>query len=444
VLGLLRSNPAGASHTPAGDGSPVGTPAGDGKPVEPVAPAGGDGKPVDPVAPVGGDGKPVEPVAPAGGVGKPAGDGKPVDPPAGGGVPRPDEPVKKSKLKRIKFIHKSIAYTKMLAEAKEPWYRRVATFAIKHPVLSVVAGAGLGLGLFAATCGIAALAGGTSILTAANMLLPSVPGLMGAGAIAGGAVSLASNTLPKGKWGLFAKCSKLFGKVRAIDPQKEWVASLQKANEKATEASRAKVKESKGLLRKWFRFKRDLHKGTARLARRVGHKLIERQVELTAKALATKDKLNAKEIKSGKTLALAGFLQKKKKLEGKLGKGKIDGAEFDERLADFDEDDADLEGGAPGLSEVDTKRHYTFDAEALDAIKRSGSKAFDAVKSDIESRHTVVSGPRKVGHLHGVKEEDVPAVIEDAKKKLVEAGLNPDEIYVEIEDMPDDEAEAGK
>ncbi len=166
--------PAKPGETPA---APGGTPAKPGetpeKPGEkPATPGGTPAKPGETPA------KPGEkPATPGGTPAKPGETPeKPGEKPAvPGGKPVPPAQPSKPKLKKLRFVQKSLQQTKMLAEAKQPWYKRLATFAIKHPVLSVVAGAGLGLGLFGATCGIAALAGGTGFLTAANMLLPSLP-----------------------------------------------------------------------------------------------------------------------------------------------------------------------------------------------------------------------------------------------------------------------------
>ncbi len=346
----------------------------------------------------------------------------------------------KPKLKKLRFVQKSLQQTKILSEAKQPWYKRLATFAIKHPVLSVEAGAGLGLGLFGATCGIAALAGGTSFLTAANMLIPSLPGVVGIGAAGGGTVSLASNTLPKGQWGLYAKAGRLFGKVKKIDKTKQWVASFEKQQEKAKQLSREKHRNSKGLIRKLkvHRVVSKAHKLAERTSRKV-RRLYERKLaRTTAKALETKNKLNTKEVKSGRTQALAGYLQKKKKAENKFAQGKIDAEEFAERVADLDEDYADVDGGAPGLTEVDSRKFYTFDAEALEAIKTADgdgkNETFQRIKKDILTRNSRET--RSVGTKVVLDPEYIAQLIEDEKKKG-----NPDKVK-ELTEMSKAIAEA--
>ena len=316
--------------------------------------------------------------------------------------------------------------TKILAEAKQPWYKRLATFAIKHPVLSVVAGAGLGLGLFGATCGIAALAGGTGFLTAANMLLPSLPGVVGVGALGGGSVSLASNTLPKGQWGLFAKAGRLFGKVKKIDKNKQWVASFEKQQEAAKQAARERHRNSKGLIRKLkvHRMVSKAHKLAERTSRKVRRLYERRLVKTASKALETKNKLNAKEIKSGRTQAYAGYLQKKRKAEAKYADGKITAEELAERIADYDEDYADRDGGEPGLTKVGNA--YSFDAEALEAIKIADAdgqnETFQKIKQDVLTRNSRET--RSIETRVVPDPEYIAQLIEEEKKK----GGNPDKV----------------
>ena len=401
--------PSGDNTPPAGDNNPP-----KGGPVPPV----GDNQPPKggPVPPVG-DNQP-----PKGGPTPPAGDNKP---PKGGPTPPPAKP-SKPKLKKLRFVQKSLQQTKILAEAKQPWYKRLATFAIKHPVLSVVAGAGLGLGLFGATCGIAALAGGTGFLTAANMLLPSLPGVVGVGALGGGSVSLASNTLPKGQWGLFAKAGRLFGKVKKIDKNKQWVATFEKQQEAAKQAARERHRNSKGLIRKLkvHRMVSKAHKLAERTSRKVRRLYERRLVKTASKALETKNKLNAKEIKSGRTQAYAGYLQKKRKAEAKYADGKITAEELAERIADYDEDYADRDGGEPGLTKVGNA--YSFDAEALETIKIADAdgqnETFQKIKQDVLTRNSRET--RSIETRVVPDPEYIAQLIEEEKKK----GGNPDKV----------------
>ena len=436
--------PKGGPVPPAGDNTP---PAGDNNPPKggPVPPVGDNQPPKGgPVPPVGDNqppkGGPVPPVGdnnpPKGGPTPPAGDNQPPkggptppagdnQPPKGGPTPPPAKP-SKPKLKKLRFVQKSLQQTKILAEAKQPWYKRLATFAIKHPVLSVVTGSGLGFGLFGATCGIAALAGGTGFLTAANMLLPSLPGVVGVGALGGGSVSLASNTLPKGQWGLFAKAGRLFGKVKKIDRKKQWVATFEKQQESAKQAARERHRNSKGLIRKLkvHRMVSKAHKLAERTSRKV-RRLYERRIVKTAsKALETKNKLNAKEIKSGRTQAYAGYLQKKRKAEAKYADGKITAEELAERIADYDEDYADRNGGAPGLTEVGNA--YSFDAEALETIKIADAdgqnETFQKIKQDVLTRNSRET--RSIETRVVPDPEYIAQLIEEEKKK----GGNPDKV----------------
>ena len=422
--------PKGGPVPPAGDNTP---PAGDNNPPKggPTPPAGDNQPPKGgPVPPVGDNqppkGGPTPPVGdnqpPKGGPTPPAGDN---NPPKGGPTPPPAKP-SKPKLKKLRFVQKSLQQTKILAEAKQPWYKRLATFAIKHPVLSVVAGAGLGLGLFGATCGIAALAGGTGFLTAANMLLPSLPGVVGVGALGGGSVSLASNTLPKGQWGLFAKAGRLFGKVKKIDKNKQWVATFEKQQEAAKQAARERHRNSKGLIRKLkvHRMVSKAHKLAERTSRKVRRLYERRLVKTASKALETKNKLNAKEIKSGRTQAYAGYLQKKRKAEAKYADGKITAEELAERIADYDEDYADRDGGEPGLTKVGNA--YSFDAEALETIKIADAdgqnETFQKIKQDVLTRNSRET--RSIETRVVPDPEYIAQLIEEEKKK----GGNPDKV----------------
>lgn len=377
------------------------------------------------------------------------------------------KPTPKPKLKKLNFVQKSLQQTKILSEPKQPWYKRFATFAIKHPVLSVVVGAGLGLGLFGATCGIAAVAGGTGFLTATNMLLPSIPGFAGIGAVGGGAISVASNTIPKGKWGLVAKASRQFNKVKKIDRKKQWVASYEKKQEAAKIESREKHRNSRGLVRKLkvHRKLAKVHKLAERTAKKL-RRLYGRKLEkATTRVLKTKSKLNVKEIKSGKTQAIAGYLYKKRKAERQFAEGKIDEEELEDRLTDYEEDVADLDGGEPGLNEVGNQ--YTFDSEALDAIERADSEgknsAFQAVKQDILNRNaretrtistkvvldpeyleSVIAEMKANGETENLAkyEEElarIKAQAEEAKRVATEEGIDN---FNPLEDMSEEEVAA--
>ncbi len=338
------------------------------------------------------------------------------------GVAKPETPVitvTKPRYKKLVFVQKSLKQTKILAEPKQKWYKRLATFAVKHPVLSVVIGAGAGLGLFAATCGIASAAAGITFMNAVNMLIPSLPGIVGIGAAGAGAVSIASNTLPKGKWGLVAKAGKLFGKARKIDRTKQWVASMEQQQEAAKKASREKHKNSKGLVRKLkvHRKVAKVHKLAERTARKVRRLYERRLVKTTEKALKTKNQLNTKEIKSGKTQAIAGYLQKKRKAEAQFAAGKIDAEELDERLQDLDEDVVDRDGGEPGLREVGNQ--YTYDKEALEAIAKADPNAknatFQAIADNILTRNSNATHSIKTKVV--LDPEYLAEMIDEMKKK---------------------------
>ena len=118
-----------------------------------------------------------------------------------------------------------------------------------------------------------------------------------------------------------------------------------------------------------------------------------RQFEKNAdKAIKNKAKLNYLETIKGKKMAIAGYLEKKKKLEKKLASGKITMEEFDDQLKDLDEDVTYLKGGEEGLSQVSDQ--YTYDKEALTLVgkikKEHRSNLMNDMVEDIYRRNSKV------------------------------------------------------
>jgi len=155
-------------------------------------------------------------------------------------------------------------------------------------------------------------------------------------------------------------------------------------------------------------------------------------------------------------------LQKKKRAENKFLAGKIDAEELDERIDDLDDDVADLDGGEHGLKEVGNQ--YTFDAEALEAIKVADSNAklaqFQAVKKEIEQRNTrkklslaskVVVDPayleesiekmKKKGNAEKVAEfeAELKRINEEVKEAQEFAEINDIEEFEPIEDLTEED-----
>ena len=100
------------------------------------------------------------------------------------------------RYRRAKFLTEAMQQTAILAEPRRPWYKKLAKFAINHPVLTILAGAGIGLGLAGAACGVTAAAGFGAMLSTMNFFLPTLVISSGIGAVAGGATSLVSRLMP--------------------------------------------------------------------------------------------------------------------------------------------------------------------------------------------------------------------------------------------------------
>ena len=152
------------------------------------------------------------------------------------------------------------------------------------------------------------------------------------------------------------------------------------------------------------------------------------------KALDVKSKLKALEAKSGKTSALGGYLEKKKKLKSQLSSGKLEKEEFDEEMEDLVEDFSDLETitgeSQTGLENVGDE-YETFDSEAAELIGgiKSGavSARAQAVLDDIKRRNSkeiIVDKEVDMLETSLVEQEDLDAIpddkLEEMKKKNLE------------------------
>ena len=284
--------------------------------------------------------------------------------------PQPKKKPKKNYVK-VNFLNKSLKQTNILAEPKRPWYKRLAKFAINHPVLTGLIGAGLGLGLAGAACGITAAAGLTSMLSYANFFFPTLAISTAAGAVAGGAVSGISRLLPFGRRErLYKKFAKRYGKAMTFDRTKEAFAMMEEKHQEARKNAREKNRSGNKILKSLGVYKaaKAYHKMMAKASKKAKRYFGRKYVNKVEKALETKNKLNLAEVKKGKTMAVAGYLQKKRKLEAKFAAGKIDAEEFREEMQDLDEDVADLKGGEPGLTGVGNQ--MTYDKEALTLVER--------------------------------------------------------------------------
>ena len=329
-----------------------------------------------------------------------------------------DDDKKKPKKNYVKvnFLNKSLKQTTILAEPKDPWYKRLGNFAINHPILTGLIGAGLGLGLAGAACGITAAAGLTSMLSYANFFFPTLAISTAAGAVAGGTLSGVSRLLPFGRreklYNTFAKDKE---KALAKFAAKEFFATKEEQHNVAKQEAREKQRSGNRLLKSLGVYKaaKAYHKMMAKASKKVKRYYGRKYINKVEKALKTKNKLNLAEVKKGKTMAIAGYLQKKRKLEAKFAAGKIDAEEFQEEMQDLDEDVADLKGGEPGLTGVGNQ--MTYDKEALTLVERVEKErrtdGMNAIVDNIKRRNSKVD----------VKVQEV--IIEnpeDVKKKIME------------------------
>lgn len=303
------------------------------------------------------------------------------------------EPTNARKYKKAKFLSKSIQETAILAEPKRPWYKRLAKFTINHPILTALAGAGIGLGVVGAAVGITAAAGITGMLSMANFFFPSLVIGSGLGAIGGGALSLVSRVLPGSKKErLYTKFSKQYKKCMNIDKAKDLFSTIEENAKNAKQKAREKHRNSKGLLKtlKVYRIAKNYHRFVEKLGRKGKRYMASKFVPAVDKAVSTKAKLNIEEIKSGKTMAVAGYIQKKKKLEAKYIAGKIGKEDFEADMQDLEEDVVDLKGGEKGLSK--TTGQLAYDKEAMTLIDKvkedQRSKSMDVMVSNIKKRNS--------------------------------------------------------
>lgn len=322
-------------------------------------------------------------------------------------VPEPEpEPGKKSKkYKKGKFLETAVRQTTILAEPKLPWYKRLARFTVHHPILTTLIGAGIGLatagiglGVFSAT----GLAGG--ILASAQSVAVGLAGGAGIGLVAGGAVSVVSSVIPAGRTArLCKKFMKQYKQCAKIDKKKDWYAEQTlKHDEKANEY-RQKRRSGNRLLKSLGVYKLAVkyHRNAKKKSKAQRRLKIRQYVDTVDKALDTKTKINTKEIRKGKSYALAGFVEKKRKLASKLERGEIDEEEYAEILEDLSEEFADMKGGSEGLEDVaaspydDGARQLYGDYEGEEMVGRVGENSrtekMIAVMDDIAKRKTLTT-----------------------------------------------------
>lgn len=396
--GQAQANPVGG--TPVPPANPV---SGNVNPVPPAPPVSGT-TPTNPVPPVGGVTNPTNPTPPVGGNGnpapsKPTGTTPPTPAPAKpvtGVTPPPAKPTQTAQLppakkKQVKVLKKSQKLMNMLHEPKQPWYKRVGKFIVRHPFRSALIG--LGAGALVAT-GVGAFAAGGlgAALTTANMFFPSIATGAAIGAGVGLAGSLVSRLTPAGrrqrKYTAFMKKynkamkkrEKVASKTASIQRTQDNIQELRQKQRSGNLFAKLGVyKAAKGIQRKILRsHRKSLSKAKASYATTVD------------KAVTAKEKLNAMESK--KSLALGGYINKKHKLDNKLANGKLSPEEYAEDMTD-------LEFEMPGLHQV-SDDYMTGDTEMSELVEgfsdpnmdpRLASPAALKIMSEIKKRNSKTS-----------------------------------------------------
>ena len=339
-------------------------------------------------------------------------EGKPEEGAEGAGKPTPNPtPVEEPQTEadpamyfKVKLLKDAIEQTTILSERKRPWYSRLKNFTANHPILTGVIGAGIGLGITLSSLGLASVAGWA---TATMWFGPSLAIGSAIGALGGAGVAVGSRLIPAGRrQSLAHKFAKQHKTCLLIDRAKELSLSVEKTAIEKRKEARQRHRESSAVLKKLgiHRAAVKYHDVVSKISRKMGRFLGRMFKKQVVKTLDTKEKLNDAEIRSGKTVAVNGYLQKMRNLESKkkkkegnllteLGKGKITQEEYDESMQeleeDFDVDAAELEersideGYDPGLRE---SRQLTGDVEALSLIEKVQEKHRTGKMKDMKNK----------------------------------------------------------
>ena len=214
------------------------------------------------------------------------------------------------------------------------------------------------------------------------------------GAASGGALALVSRFLPGArKERLYKKFAKRYKKCQSIDRSKAIAAAIEENAREAKKAAREKHKTAHPILKalKVYRIAKGYHKTVERLGRKAKRYYARKFVASADKAIETKAQLNLQEAKSGKTMALAGYIEKRKKAQAKLAAGKMSKEDYDDKMQDYEEDFADLPGGQEGFSKT-SNGHATYDYEASELIGKvqeaQRSKGMNMMMESIKRRNS--------------------------------------------------------
>lgn len=331
---------------------------------------------------------------------------EPVPEPEPEPVPEPKpvpEPVPTKDKLKIKLLKKSMDDVRILAEPKLPWYKRLFNFANRHPVITTLVGAGIGAAL-------TFLSGPAAFLMAPSMTLTNFIGnyvyVLAGGAVmglgGGIAASAVSGLVMKGKKGrLYGKFAKQYKKCKSIEMSNERLEAIVDLSQNRAKEMHEKARVAKGHFRGIKKFiNRKLRDANlkigkiGRVYRQRGQEKYNNQVDSTLKTKTRLNELEAKPNRRGKTksLAIAGYFEKKKRLNSLLERGKISAEEYEVRMEDLDTDASQLKGGEPGLSSI-SDRHRTYDKEAyelIESVKGKESETMRYVRNDIAGRHAKV------------------------------------------------------
>lgn len=335
-------------------------------------------------------------------------------------VPVKTEPTKE------KFLLQAKKETTILAEPKKPWYKRLAGFTARHPVITTLIGTGIGVGVGLATAGIGL---GAGMITSIVSSFPTVAIASGAGLAAGILTAGVSQAIPAGRREyLYSKFRKQYNKCQKISESQKTYEEIQTKAEAKKEEFKQKNREQKGILKSLGVYKaaRDISKFIERHSRKMSRQKTQEYSNNVDKALETKVKLNAKEVNAGKTKALAGYLEKKRKLDKKLESGKIEQEDYAEDLKDMEEDMVDL-GGEAGLRDNNIQQR-TYDKEAwtlIESVKGERSKTMTAVLDAIAEKNSEPDDKKyyeyEVTYDDKKVENEIQALIAAGNKEKAEA-----------------------
>ena len=313
----------------------------------------------------------------------------------GGGKDDPEPPKDGKKYKKGKFLTTAYKEATILAEPKLPWHKKLSRFAAHHPILTTLIGAGVGLVATATGAGVFAAAGLTGGILA-NAVSNAVGLAMGTGIglVAGGTTAIVASNIPAGRAArLCKKFMKQYKKCQTIDRKKEWQAAQEITHESKAEMAREKMRTGSKLLKSLgvYKLARDFHKSQKKKAKEKRRYWTRQYAKSVDSAIVAKGRVNNHEIARNKSYALAGYVEKKRKLEQAHRNGELTDEEFAEDMEDLAQDFADLDGGSEGLEDVGSQLYGDYEAEEIiSKVQGKKSKTMTDMLERIDGRKTKV------------------------------------------------------